>query len=373
MKYHQSFTMRTYPQKLIFMFIGVALLTSCTADSEEATDLNQGIVPEVRPEMIFDIADNEAVVYTVETQGIVKPSKELLIQMRVGGYLETHGVYDGARVQKDQILIKLQDPEFDLSVTEAEANLDKAIRAYEVERRSRETSGAQVSELQDRLLRNQYGVTTAELALERAKMNKSYATFKAPFNGAIQTQNILTPEMNISPGVEYGLLLDQSSVIVRLEVLAVEINRIRTGMAVEIDAPSGERINCTVESVSPIIDEQTKTGQVSAKCSNSNGLLKRGMNVNARIKVQSIKGTVRVPRASVLDRDQRKVVFRLKGDRVEWIYVQPIAMNSEWAVLDTDTVVPGDTIAVDRHFTASHDLRVTPKMRFGLQLPVGDQ
>jgi len=373
MKYHQSNTFLSYTVRLFSMCLCMALVTACAADSEEKTDLNQGIVPEVRPEMIFDVADSDAVVYTIETQGVVRPSKELLIQMRVGGYLETHGVYDGARVQKDQILIKLQDPEFELSVTEAESNLDKAIRAYEVERRSRQTSGVEISDLQDRLLRNQYGVTTAELALERANMNKSYATFKAPFDGAIQTQNILTPEMNVSPGVEYGLLLDQSIVNVRLEVLAVEINRIRTGMAVEIDAPSGERMNCSVESVSPVINELTKTGQVSARCSNSNGLLKRGMNVNARIKVQSIQGTVRVPRAAVLDRDQRKVVFRLKGDRVEWIYVQPIAMNSEWAVLDTDNVVPGDTIAVDRHFTASHDLRVTPKMRFGLQQQVGDQ
>jgi hypothetical protein len=55
--------------------------------------------------------------------------------------------------------------------------------------------------------------------------------------------------------------------------------------------------------------------------------------------------------------------LRIHGNRVEWIYVQPIAMNSQWAVLDIETITPGDTIAVDRHFTASHDLRVTPRMR----------
>jgi membrane fusion protein, multidrug efflux system len=341
-----------------------ALLAACGSESETNSKPSENVVPEVMPEMIFDIADNRSVDFTVETQGVVKPLHELSVQMRVGGYLIGHRVRDGAVVKKGDVIMKLDEGEFELSVTEAQVNVDKAMQAYEIERRSRQSSGATISESQERLLKNQYGVTAAELALERSRLSKEYSELRAPFDGVIHTQEILTEGMYVGAGVSYGLLLDQGIVSVRLEVLSVEINSIRRGMPVEVDVPGGSRINCTVEAVSPVIDDKTKTGQVTATCNNASGLLKRGMTVNARIRVDSVRGTVRVPRSAVLDRDQRKVVFKLNGNRVEWIYVQPVAMNSQWAVLDIETIAPGDTIAVDRHFTASHDLRVTPRMRF---------
>ncbi len=353
-----------------FLGISCTFLAACGSDSESKGPTSENVVPEVMPEMIFDIADDRSVDFTVETQGVVKPMHELSIQMRVGGYLTGHKVRDGAVVNKGDVIMKLDEGEFELSVTEAQVNLDKALQAYEIEKRSRQSSGTTIGDIQDRQLKNQYGVSAAELALERAQLNKDYSELKAPFDGVIHTQEILTEGMYVAGGASYGLLLDQGIVSVRLEVLSIEINRIRRGMPVEVDVPGGSRINCLVESVSPVVDDKTKTGQVTARCNNASNLLKRGMTVNARIRINSVRGSVRVPRSAVLDRDQRKVVFKLKGNRVEWIYVQPIAMNSQWAVLEIDTITPGDTIAVDRHFTASHDLRVTPRMRFA---PVQDR
>lgn len=343
------------------------LFASCTSETEVAEE-RENVVPEVRPEMIFDIADDKALVFRVETQGVVMPIRELPIQMRVGGYLEQHVVTDGRRVSQGDTLMWLQETEFGFSEAEAQSALDKSMRDYLLERRSRDNAGTAFDEQQDRFLKNHYGVTNAEIALERARLNKSYAVLQAPFAGEVQTSKILTPGMHVSPGVEYGLLLDQEHVQVRMEVLAVEINRVRNGMGVEVFSPLGEPLHCQVVSVSPMINHETKTGHVTAECNNKARSLKRGMNVNARILVENVKATVRVPREAVLDRDQRKVVFKLKGDRVEWVYVLPVAMNSEWAVVnmqnESHVVNPGDTIAVDRHFTASHDLRVTPKLRF---------
>jgi len=47
---------------------------------------------------------------------------------------------------------------------------------------------------------------------------------------------------------------------------------------------------------------------------------------------------------------------------VEWIYVTPVAMNSEWILLDHENISPGDTIAVDQHFSISHQQKVVPLM-----------
>jgi RND family efflux transporter MFP subunit len=341
----------------------VIIFSSCSPkSSEENPSTDQGTL-EVRPEMIFDIADDKSVDFSIETQGIVKPTQELPIQMRVSGYLQSHKITDGMRVRTSEVIIQLDETEFDLHLAEAEAGLDKAMRNYEIEKRSREQRGLGLNEAQDRQLKNQYGVTNAELALERARLNASYTRFTAPFDGYISTQEILTEGMMISSGTSYGIIVDQAEVSVRFEVLAIEINRVKTGMKVEVDVPGSAMITCRISSVSPIVDDKSRTGQVTARCGNPGALLKRGMTVNGRISIDSAKGKTRLPRAAVLDRDQRKVVFKLKGDRLEWIYVEPVAMTAEWVIIDHEQIAPGDTIAVDRHFTASHDLRVTPRMR----------
>ena len=64
-------------------------------------------------------------------------------------------------------------------------------------------------------------------------------------------------------------------------------------------------------------------------------------------------GRVVVPRRAVLERDRKLLVFRSRGGRAEWQYVD-IGEGTDRLVEITRGVSPGDTVLVDGHFTIAH-------------------
>jgi len=90
------------------------------------------------------------------------------------------------------------------------------------------------------------------------------------------------------------------------------------------------------------------------------------MTVDGRIRILKQQGKARVPRSAILSRDGgRTLLFKLnpKNNEVHWVYVKPVAENSDWAIINNPQVEPGDTIAVDQHFALSHLEVVKPRLQ----------
>jgi len=134
-------------------------------------------------------------------------------------------------------------------------------------------------------------------------------------------------------------------------------------MEAELVTPSGVRKQGVVSAVSPIVDSESKTGKVVVEVDNSDRTLRTGMTVEGRIQIESHSGIARVPRSAILERDGgRTLVFKLNGETVEWVYVEPVIETSDWAIINSEDISPGDTLAVDRHFAISHLQKVRPRM-----------
>lgn len=317
----------------------------------------------IKPEVIFDIADKGELSYTVESQGIIEADKEFKIQPRISGFLQHWNMYDGKFVRAGDELVSFVDDEWKLSVKEAEDRFVKAQSDLAIEKKIRGNGEPNHDNNVELMLKNQSGYTQAEVNLERAKLTLSYTKIRAPFSGLIQTKLSYQQGQLINAGTDLGKLIDQTTARVRLEVLESEIGKIKTGMKVRISHAGNGKVLGSVISVSPIIDPNTKTGQVTVQFDNQDQKLKAGMTVEGLVMIESVSGKCRVPRSAVLDRDNRQLIFKLNGDEVEWIYVKPTSMNSEWAILDEDSVNPGDTIAVDQHFAISHLQKVSVKLK----------
>jgi HlyD family secretion protein len=122
--------------------------------------------------------------------------------------------------------------------------------------------------------------------------------------------------------------------------------------------------SATAGATSSSIVELSQGLEVLAKVPESDlGRLRPGMTATGYIRINAYKGRIRAPRAALLERDNRKLVFRLRGNRVEWIYVDPVVITSEHVVLNEAVFQPGDTLAVDRHFAVSHQQIVDVRLR----------
>ncbi|MBD3615532.1 MAG: efflux RND transporter periplasmic adaptor subunit [Gracilimonas sp.] len=346
------------PKLLSCLLITVTLFTACKSEEPERDTPDPDSV-EIRPEVVFDVVDDEPLQFFIESRGVVEPLQRIKITPRISGFVEEHNIVEGRLIEKGDVLLKLDDEEWVNQERSAYNEYQQAKNEFDIESRLRNESG-NGSEDQQSLLRITTGLAEAELAWERAKLNVSYATLKAPFSGRISAKQVVSRGAYVSAGSELGSLIDAAIVHIRFDVLESEIDNLDEGMPVELSGPGGTPYEGEIIAISPEVNPDTKTGQVLVEVENNDYDLKTGMTVDGRVFVRSQKSKVRMPREALLERDGRTLVFRLNNEEVEWIYVEPVAMNSDWVLIDHPEIEPGDTLAVDQHFSISHQQKVVP-------------
>ncbi|MEX1212580.1 MAG: efflux RND transporter periplasmic adaptor subunit [Balneolaceae bacterium] len=351
----------------------IALAGACTPQSEgEEPGVPDDV--DVRPDVVFSVTDGQLLNVHIESQGVVEPSREVSIRPRVSGYLDHSILEDGIFVQEGDTLLALDRQEWEYQLQQAENGYEEAQAEYSIEWQQR--GGPDAQHPANRLMRVTSGLAQAELELERAKLELSYTSIQAPFTGYLSVPNRFSPGSYLTSGEELGRLVDDRTVRVRLDVLESELNRLESGMSVQVEGPDGTSKEGVIRSISPVVDPDRKSGQVLVEIDNSDRRLLPGMTVQARIRVESHSGRTRVPRSAILERDGgRTLLFRLNGNQVDWIYVDPVHRTSEWAIINHEDLSPGDTVAVDQHFTLSHQQQVRVRMagEIDREEPVGGE
>lgn len=285
------------------------------------------------------------------SNGKLTATRRSRLPFRTSGVITDIDVRNGQRVVTGELLGRLDTREQALAlesarISFAQAELDLYDNLAGLGYPVRDTSGVPAEVLSVSKIRS--GYSSARNTLSKAEYDYDGAFVRAPFSGVIA--DVSYDEYDMTGSDPLCTLIDDSRFDVDFMILETEYPHVREGMPVRV-APfggMGAEAEGRVVSVNPMVDVNGQV-LVRARISNS-GAFVEGMNVRVTVE-RAIPSLLVVPKSAVVIRDRQHVLFRYRGGKAQWTYVNVLLSNSGSYAVEADTergaaLAAGDTVIV---------------------------
>jgi RND family efflux transporter MFP subunit len=319
-----------------------------------------------------EVRDGDLVL-SVTTTGQVRSDAEATLKAELPGTIAEVLVRPGDRVVHGQSLVRLDGRPFDLAVREAEAAVEEAkLRFLEEIVPESLASGKGPTPARRANAYTKAGVQTAEVRLEKAKLDRERATVTAPFDGVVDRVSVAKGE-RISGGQEVTKVVNLSDLRIEAAVLEHDLPLIKVGGQALVSTaadPTRQAVGRVV-AVLPLVDSTTRAGRAYVRVP-GNPALRPGMYADVRLEANRLTNRRLVPAQAVIERDGRPLVFVVKSGRAQWTYINPGRSNGVVTEVLPDSatgqipVNPGDEVIVEGHLTLTHDAPVRVAARHAL-------
>jgi membrane fusion protein, multidrug efflux system len=311
----------------------------------------------------------DTLVLTVTATGEAASQRQTILRAQVAGQVRAVRVAENRSVVSGAVLIEIDPTEYRLALDEAQARLREAQARYqEITLGDDRIADARVRATRDSAARARSGLDVARVSLQRAEINLNRTRVTAPFAGSIANLKVVVGQY-VAAGEELVLIQAMDPIRVEAQVLESEIGFLQAGRraAVSFAAFPGEVFEGLVESINPVVEQQTRTARVTITARNPGGRILPGMYARVSLAARRFPDRVLVPREAIIERDRRNMLFVFRGDgdvgRAEWRYVNPGRMNERYVEIlaegpENGMVQPGEIVLVGGHYTLTHDIQV---------------
>lgn len=316
---------------------------------------------------------SETVTLSVRTQGEVTPKTQINLVPQVSGRIVhvADSFAEGGAFSPNTTLLKIDDSDYKLAVTSAEARVAEAAVRLEQEMADARIKRKQWDEwVKDgeptplalnapQVAEAQAKLRAAEADLETARLNLARTSIKLPFSGRVTQRNIGLGQF-VNVGAQLGQVFATDVVEVRLPLTDSQLGELQLPIgfiADENNAPKvrfsatlgGRTFNWTgeVKRINASIDQQTRLVYAIAEVQDPYGAaadgnlpLAVGLFVTAEIDGFSPQSAMVLPRVALRKEDS---VYVIKDDKLEIRTVNVLSTNEEHVIV-SDGVSVGDQV-----------------------------
>ncbi len=263
----------------------------------------------------------------VQATGIIKPKvgAEVKVGARITGKVEHLYANIGDRVNKGQVLVRLEQDDLKARVDQAEAAYQEAAAAFDkakidLERDKPLAEKGYVTQQSIDVLQNTYDMTKARLLkakadLDYAKAQLSYATITAPIGGTIASVTTQQGE-TVAAGLNaptFITIIDLNKLEVNAYVDETDIGKIGVGQEAffTVDTFADKDFKGRVTAIYPraVLQENVVNYITLISIDNSEGKLKPDMTANVTVTLKKKTGVLTVPSAAITRESGRKYVM----------------------------------------------------------------
>ncbi|NOT81672.1 MAG: efflux RND transporter periplasmic adaptor subunit [Gallionella sp.] len=253
------------------------------------------------------------VAQTYSVEGLVEATRQSTVSAQIAGRVKEVLFDVGDRVQKGQVILRIDQRETaqavagsQAQVLQAQANLQNA--QVTLERNKQLLAQKFISQAAVDKAQAEYQVALAQAAASKAgagqaNLAQGYATVVAPFGGLVAARLVEVGEM-VMPGTPLMTGFDPSALRVVVNVPQEKVAAIGKQPQSSIEVPSLNRwVKAASTTVQPLADARTHSTQVRITLPTNQVGIYPGMFVRANFVVGKVKKLI-IPNSAVLRRSE---------------------------------------------------------------------
>jgi len=288
----------------------------------------------------------------IRISGQTEAEKRVTLATRVMGVIESLPVKQGERVERGDLVMRLDASDKEAAVRMSESVV--AQRQAEADAAEQLVKGGNAPKLQSDQARA--ALATAKSQLEGAKSELAQYAIYAPFNGLVDRVPVQRGS-TILAGAEVATLINLDPLLAIGEVSERDLRFLKIGNSADVRLVNGETVKGTLRYISRDASQATRTFRIEVAIPNENKLLPAGMTAEIVLEGQSTDA-VKLPRSVVtlseagdlgiraVDADNKVVFFPidLVDDTPSGIVLAGIPSDARIIVAGQDLVSEGDVV-----------------------------
>ena len=291
----------------------------------------------------------------VTLPGSVEARTSSLLASEVAGKVIEFPVREGQRVEKTQVLARLNPTtlrrqleaiqaelkEAQARLKLAEVNLERFQNLYEskiIPEQQLDSSTAESSAWKGR-------TEKLEADIQRIKNDLDQTTIRAPFAGTLVAEHIEVGEW-VAEGGPIVEIVSLHPLDVRVQVPERFYRNLRLGRSAQVsfEALPGTQVKGRITSINPRADVEARTYPVKIQIQNRKGHIGVGMLAQVSFPGGELRSATFVPKDALVTRGTQQFVYRIQGEnQVEQVSVETGAGLGVWIQVN-GTVRPGEKI-----------------------------
>lgn len=364
---------RCAENKHIFLLVLAAfmLFQSCKqkgSGNEETSTINspssvsQSLSTEVK---IVPCAKDIFIKKTLLT-GILKARESAVVKSEVGGIINKMTILDGSRIQKNDVLLSLDDTEEQYALEQAKIRYDDAIVKRNdliIQYGGIPDDENSVKPYQLKVINTNTGYHKTIQDIKELEFRIRRKKVKVPFTGVVADLKVKPHEV-INPGQEICTLINPATFEVSFMVMENHALRLNKGLTIRIHPLNAPLLQYTaiISIINPRVNDQGLV-EIRAKLSGNANQLYENMNMRVIIE-EKTKPYIIIPKTALVRRSERTVVFTYdENDKTaKWNYVT-VADENDTHYAISEGLMPGQLVIYEGNLNLDHDAAVSIKAK----------
>lgn len=215
----------------------------------------------------------------------------------------------GDRVEKGQVIIRLEDEEYvvGIAMESRKLNLEISEQEYEKQKSLYEKGGVTLRELRN----SEVSRINAKYDYDNAVIQMKKMEIVAPFSGVIVDLPYYTEGVKVAANQPMVSIMGYDKMYVEINLPEKNISEVKLGQEVIVTnyTLSEDTIKGVVSELSPIISDETRTFAGKLEIDNPDLKLRPGMFVKANIITAQKDSTIVIPKDIILSGSRGKYVY----------------------------------------------------------------